>query len=576
MRPLTPLLVLALVAVLAPAARSVTVTVPDDYATIGAAIASGADIVKVRSGTYAENVVLSRGLELRAADPQLLGMTLPFPTISGTITLNQPDGSGGGPIVVSGFHVTGAVTHVIGQAKGAILRECALDHGVASNGLLVGGLSLRGCRVRGDISVNPMYFEMTCTTVINGTVTTNYEGGASIRYNYFDGDGIADLAMYVTSDDGGCTITENVIRDAGAGVVLAKPSGTTVTHNDVFDVEGDAFRVDATGALSAGATLQHNFVRNAGGDAFDVTGTMDVSSNTVLTVGGCGIRASSTNGLTTAATLNYNTINTPALGGIMLSGTDAWATECSHNGVFYSGGHGISLASATAVNYNTVGRSSGAGIAVSAAHGTATYRNNTSFLNGSHGFTLGGDATTSVLNNIGYGNQSYGMRWTGTGTPARGCNDWFGNLAGAVTGTTPGATDFFVNPLFCDLPSNNVWLATSSPLVGTPACGQIGSHGIGCGPPVGVLPSEGALSFSAGARPALGPVTFSWSPLRGAGRLEVFDASGTRVWSLRLREGETGARWGEVGSGAPAAPGVYFARLRCGSREERQRVVILR
>jgi hypothetical protein len=87
----------------------------------------------------------------------------------------------------------------------------------------------------------------------------------------------------------------------------------------------------------------------------------------------------------------------------------------------------------------------------------------------------------------------------------------------------------------------------------------------------------GPLAFSAGRRPVNGPVEFSWRALEEPGLLEVFDANGARVWTRALVAGDTGARWQSgAGSGAPAAPGIYFARLTCGTRVERQRVVVLR
>jgi hypothetical protein len=562
---------------LATSARALTVYVPDDYASISAALASAADIILVRNGTYSGNLTISRGVELRAANSAISGGPIAFPKISGTVTINQPDNVLGGPIIVSGFWITGTVTHTVGQTRNAIIRECRLDGGIASNGLLVGSLSVRGCIIHGNITVNPMYIELTCCSVYGGGITSNYEGDGAVRHNYIYGP--AAVGVNLTTDDGGGEVFENVVTGTTDGIVITDGGGNDVTYNEVHDVTNDAFRaVKVAGGMSIpNVTFQHNIIWNAGGDAFDVTGTTNVSLNTVMTCGGYGIRASSTGGATTSATFNGNTINTPGLGGIQLTGSSAWATQCNNNRINSPGGPGIYLGSATAVNYNVVGRSGSSGIVISGAPGAATYRNNTVFLSANHGFSIAGSATASILNNISYGNNGYGITWSGTGTPTRGCNDWFGNIMGNVHGMTAGATDLSVNPLFCDLAHNDVWLSASSPLVGT-TCGQIGAYGISCSSPTDAGPGAGGtLGFSAGRRPVNGPVEFSWRPLEQAGLLEVFDTNGARVWTRALAAGDTGARWQAQGSGgAPASPGVYFARLTCGARVERQRVVMLR
>src|SRR5262249_17606221 len=46
-------------------------------------------------------------------------------------------------------------------------------------------------------------------------------------------------------------------------------------------------------------------------------------------------------------------------------------------------------------------------------------------------------------------------------------------------GTTPGASDLQVDPLFCDLANNDVRLQSDSPLVGG-GCDTIGARGVGC------------------------------------------------------------------------------------------------
>jgi len=61
-----------------------------------------------------------------------------------------------------------------------------------------------------------------------------------------------------------------------------------------------------------------------------------------------------------------------------------------------------------------------------------------------------------------------------------GCNDWFRNGMGAVTGVAESADDLKLDPLFCDYSAGNVSPFANSPLVGRPGCGQIGAKDVGC------------------------------------------------------------------------------------------------
>ncbi len=578
MRRLAPSCALALALLLTPGAvRALTVTVPVDYATITAAIASGADVVQVRSGDYYENVTVSRALDLRAAPPTVPGYSMPFPVIHGTVTLNQSNTTAGDPITITGFHVTGAVSHVLGSAKSAYIHECKLDRGVTSNGTLVGTLSLRGCQILDDVTVNPNYIEMTLCTLLGGGLTANYEGDGVVRENYIVGP--AAVGVSLDGDDGGGSITNNTITGTTDGIVLTDPSGMVVTGNTVENVTDDAYSVALSpGHMSAGATFRSNYALDPGGDGFDVVGGMRVDYNTVLRPGGVGIRASNPGSVPAVLNASYNTISSSGSYGILLTGSNSYATRCSYNSVHHSSSVGIYLGAATYVDTNTVGHSGSTGLVVAAPQGTLTLRNNTTYLNGGHGVITGG-AGVSILNNIAYGNLGYGLDWTAAGTaPTLGCNDWYANSSGAIYNASPGATDLAVNPYFCDAPNSNVYLSATSPLVGT-TCGQIGAKGIGCSIATGVSPESppAAIRLRVGANPAHGRVSFAWNPQDLPGKLEVFAVNGARAWARDLAAGTSGVVWDDSGPGGPGpAPGVYFAHITIGDRTERRRVVVLK
>ncbi len=555
-------------------ARAVTVTVPTNYATITAAIASGADVIKVKNGDYTENLTISRALELCADDQVYAGSSMAFPTVHGTLLLNQPLATSGDPIVIRGLHITGSVSDQMNWTKAVYFHECRLDGGITGGSGTVGSVSLRGCIVRGDVTVNPYYLEVTCSTLIGGGVTANYEGDGYVRDNYIVGP--ATVGVNITANDGGGVITNNLVVGTTDGIVYTDPTGASASYNTVENVTGHAYRVvKSPTANMPVAHLAHNVATAPAGDGFNLTGGVDVSYCTVTSAGANGISAS---GSMTILEAVGNVIHDPGAAGIIVSGSTAYATTCNYNEVYNAGGPGISLPQATNVRYNVVGRSAGNGIDVADEQGTLTVRNNTTYLNTGDGLRVGGSATTSVLNNISAGNQLDGLNWLARVTPILGCNDWFGNIAGTVRGTPAGASDVFVSPGFCNLPHDDVELSAGSPLVGT-LCGLIGARGVGCASPVGVPPSAGtgAIGFAVGANPARGLVSFAWRTQGEPGRLEVYDASGARVWSRDVPAGTSAVEWGAAGvRGLRPAPGVYFARLSFGARVEQRRLVVLR
>lgn len=64
------------------------------------------------------------------------------------------------------------------------------------------------------------------------------------------------------------------------------------------------------------------------------------------------------------------------------------------------------------------------------------------------------------------------------------CNDFWSNLGGDVVAGSPGITDFSADPLFCDRVADDLHVHAESPClaVNNPACGDVGSLGVGCSP----------------------------------------------------------------------------------------------
>ena len=86
----------------------------------------------------------------------------------------------------------------------------------------------------------------------------------------------------------------------------------------------------------------------------------------------------------------------------------------------------------------------------------------------------------TVESNIGFENDAYGFWIPPQFNATLGCNDWFGNGLGAVSGVSGHPTDLAVDPMFCNVDSADVRLSSASPLLDVPGCGAIGALGIGC------------------------------------------------------------------------------------------------
>ena len=263
------------------------------------------------------------------------------------------------------------------------------------------------------------------------------------------------------------------------------------------------------------------------------------------------------------ATITNNVIHASGSHGIW--GGSGWTV--SGNTVLSAGGDGIRANGS--VESNVVGRSGGSGIVAPEA------RHNTVYLNGGSGLQLSGAESS---NNISYGNGGYGLLWTGTGTPLVSCNDWYGNIQGATSGVSAGASDLTVNPLFCNLPADNVSLASTSALLAPAECGLIGALGQGCTVAAGVPAAAGeARRFTVQPNPARGGVDFRWEPSSVPSSVDVFDVAGRLRYHADVPAGVGALGWSGGDAGDHALPGgLYFVRRVSGPTQEHTRVVLAR
>jgi hypothetical protein len=141
------------------------------------------------------------------------------------------------------------------------------------------------------------------------------------------------------------------------------------------------------------------------------------------------------------------------------------------------------------VDRNVVGHCGGDGIRLTSPieYRTTLLMANTAFRNSGAGLVFVvpvADRQGVLDHNISFENGRYGLEFRGPGTTLLSCNDWFGNVAGAISGAELGATDLSLDPLFCDVAQNDVRLSAGSPLLDAAGCGQIGALGQGCEAPI--------------------------------------------------------------------------------------------
>ena len=182
-------------------------------------------------------------------------------------------------------------------------------------------------------------------------------------------------------------------------------------------------------------------------------------------------------------------------------------------------------------------------------------RNNTTFQNGGTGLRVAStDSSRAVAidHNIAYQNHGFGLTWQGAQSPVLGCNDWFGNDSGAVSGAT-ATGDRLIDPQFCAVDTGDVHLAGTSPLADTADCGLVGALGVGCAPTATLL-----SRFTAERTPA--GVVLRWITGFAPGALALERAaSGTGPWApLDAPVEQQGEASVAVDRAAPAGREIWY------------------
>ncbi len=397
-----------------------TLVVPDDAPTIQAAIDGASDTVLVRSGDYAEQVLAPRVIKLLAHPDNMAGDSVHIQGLS-IQTVND-----GEAIVLRGLHVRSQVTMFTnGRYPLVEFDSCRLEGGLAHdsehNG--VGLFKIVGCVLNANVDLHsPESAEIRHNVLVTAGVGL-FSGGPVV---FSDNVAIGPGGTAISGDDYALRAERNVISGYNRGISWGGDRESFIADN----------RVDHCGyGIVSGYVITRNHVTDCDIGIVARNDQNDVYDNVVLRSLTVGISA----------------------------------------------GDGSNR-----IHSNVVGNGTGVGFLIHSTQDIVHLEvsNNTSYLNGGHGYDVSfppafGDSVIFTRNTA-YGNGGHGLAISG-GTPIQlSCNDWFQNTNGATLGIGVGITDLQVDPEFCNVDHDSVTLAQGSPLLDAPGCGLIGALGQGC------------------------------------------------------------------------------------------------
>ncbi len=279
------------------------------------------------------------------------------------------------------------------------------------------------------------YISMVADTVEGGVSWNVWSGGAAVYIQdcWFKGgaSAVTSAAITVTRETVG-TISHNRIENYLVGIYASEAA----LHIDGNAISGCDRGIE--GSAYDGYVLTKNEIRDCGTGVSASGGWVSLIDNTIVGVAGDGVSA--------------NVDNSFVAEGNVVGDCGGAGMRVAWNPWPYEG----------VLRENTLFRCAGSAMDLSWPRAAS------------------GD-TVLVENNIGFGCGEWGLAVSGTQF-RHGCNDWYGNHVGSVSGIAPDATDLSVDPMFCDVSNADVRLNSSSPLLADSAsCGQIGALGVGCG-----------------------------------------------------------------------------------------------
>jgi predicted outer membrane repeat protein len=533
-------------------AQAGTLLVPQQYATIQAAVnaAVAGDVIVIAAGVYTDTTHPAGGGDL----------TLCSVVMKSNITLR---GAGMGSTIIDAGAIGRGISFF--QATGCHLSDLTVRNAYSADGIVPG-----------------VYLRESQATLQRLDLSHNLYGAIVIAEG-------SDLTML------DCIMDSNVGK-AGAGLDVEINCTAYVYNCDITNNEGPT----TGGVLLRGdVTMEHCRIDNNA-----ATGSAGVMG------GGIGVLGGSPTLRYCTITDNVSGGNG---GGIYFTGDTTFGllenclianNHCDGDEGLAGGIGASSFASPTlrncvVTNNSTTGQWSDGG-GVSAQSANLVMDNCTLYANAVGGTTYTGGnlaiAANPTLNTVTVTNTIIAGATSGAGVSCTwgaevvniSCTDVWGNAGGnAVPGT--GTNNFSADPVFCDAAGGNFHIDEISPCApgnhpgGAGLCGGelIGAKPTGCDSGVDGPPLQ-ARTRLLGNRPnpfeSSTVIAFVLSRDSDV-RLEVVDLSGRRVATLQqgqLAAGEHHVAWdGNREDGTRAASGVYFYRLTAGGESQGMRMLHL-
>ena len=263
--------------------KVLNVTTGVGYDTIQAAVtaASAGDTINVAAGTYAENVVIDKGLTLQGT----AGATI-APTTGPGVEIDASPADH--PVTVDSFTITpqgSALDSAQGIVIGSVGSPVATHNITISNNTITTAGQNMGILVRGVSTNGPGYPNSTGLTVTHNTITLS-------------GDSTAMYASWVATVHSNWSITHNTFNSpVGTNLELYNVDGVDISNN-IFEPSGSG----GSGSVFIGAELD-----NA------LTGAVTFNNNDVQGNGAGG-------GSMVVFTTNLKTSGTATMGAVTISG----------------------------------------------------------------------------------------------------------------------------------------------------------------------------------------------------------------------------------------------------------------
>jgi hypothetical protein len=297
-RHLSPVPTLALLLLLAAPANASRVVVPDDYATIQAALDGDADTIAVRDGLTPERLTIRRYVVLEPATNvhPFDRFSESYPSIQ---SLVMPDLAGEGQLSVRGFRFLGHVSlwtdWEYAEWPRLSFESCRFDSALARPGdYAYATVTLRGCLVLGSLDIEANSVQIVGCTIVGGTLKVRTDGLHDLRHNLVLGP--ADVGIDALLDSGDGVFDGNTVRGTNVGMrVLLRIGASHVTNNVVEDCASHGM------VFGSMRSITGNTVRRCGGDGIRVEDDRwwpsdSITKNRVEDCGGVGIRSSAAYG----------------------------------------------------------------------------------------------------------------------------------------------------------------------------------------------------------------------------------------------------------------------------------------